>query len=203
MRLGLTELPPQVATPWLDASIQKIIAQPWVPRILLLVGMMALMIELGNPGISLGGLIAGLCFLGYFWIEALNGNVEWLEILLFLGGLFALAIELFVLPGFGIFGITGLMMIFISLVLAGQTFVWPRTSGQLAEIASNLFWVAFLAFSGMVGLLLLHRRLESLPLFRWLSLQPGGTDALEELEQREAVVHLEHLLGQVGMTTTD
>jgi membrane-bound serine protease (ClpP class) len=201
-RMGLTGTPEELATPWLDASIQKLVGQPWIPRLLLLIGMMALMIELGNPGISLGGLVSGLCFLGYFWIEGLNGNVEWLEILLFFGGLFALAIEVFVLPGFGIFGVTGLMMIFVSLVLAGQTFIWPSTSMELAQTASNLFWVAFIAFAGMVGLLFMHKQLERLPFFRWLTLQPAGTDEIEALEERESFVHYDHLLGQIGLTTT-
>lgn len=201
-RLGLTEVPSELSAPWLDASIQRLVGQAWIPRLLLMIGMMALMIELGNPGISVGGLVAGLCFLGFFWIEGLNGNVEWLEILLFLGGVFALAIEVLVLPGFGIFGVTGLMMIFISLVLAGQTFIWPSSSSELSQVAANLFWVAFIAFSAMVGLLLMHKRLERLPLFRWLSLQPAGTDELAELAQRESVVSFDYLLGQQGLTTT-
>jgi membrane-bound serine protease (ClpP class) len=201
-RLGIEQLPATIETPWLEATIQGILALRWVPRLLLMIGLMALMIELGNPGISVGGLVAGLCFLGFFWIEMLNGNVEWLEILLFVGGLFALAIELFVLPGFGIFGITGLFMVFTSLVLAGQTFVWPTSSGEVNQLAANLFWVAFLGFAGMIGLLLLHKQLERLPMFRWLSLQPGGAAELEELEQREQVVSYDFLLGEIGTTKT-
>ncbi len=201
-RLGLETIPEPLSAPWLDASIERILAQSWVPRLLLTIGLMALMIELGNPGISLGGLVAGLCFLGYFWIEGLNGNVEWLEILLFIGGLFALALELFVLPGFGIFGITGLFMVFISLVLAGQTFVWPATSTEVTVLASNLFWVAFLGFAAMVGLLMMHKRLEQLPMFSWLSLKPGGIDEIEELDARESVVSYDYLVGNVGTTKT-
>jgi membrane-bound serine protease (ClpP class) len=201
-RLGVESLPEELSSPWLDASIERLLSQAWVPRLLLTIGLMALMVELGNPGIGLGGLVAGLCFLGYFWIEGLNGNVEWLEILLFLGGIFALALEIFVLPGFGIFGITGLMMVFLSLVLAGQTFVWPGTSAEVTTLASNLFWVAFLGFAAMIGLLVMHKRLENLPMFRWLSLQPGGTEELEELEQRETIVSYEYLIGQIGTTKT-
>jgi membrane-bound ClpP family serine protease len=201
-RLGIDTQPEELSPPWLDASIQRLLSQTWVPRLLLTIGLMALMIELGNPGISLGALVSGLCFMGYFWIEGLNGNVEWLEILLFFGGVFALAVEIFVLPGFGIFGITGLMMVFLSLVLAGQTFVWPGTSAEVTTLASNLFWVAFLGFAAMVGLLVMHKRLESLPMFRWLSLQPGGIDELEELEQRETMVSYDNLIGQVGTTKT-
>ncbi len=201
-RLGLNEMPESIKAPWLDASIRNLVSQPWVPRLLLTIGLMALMIELGNPGISVGGLVAALCFMGYFWIEGLNGNVEWLEILLFIGGLFALAMEFFVLPGFGIFGITGLLMVFLSLVLAGQTFVWPATSAEVTLLASNLFWVAFLGFAAMIGLLLMHKRLERTPLFNWIALKPGGLEEIEELDEREAIVSYEYLLGQVGTTKT-
>lgn len=201
-RLGVEEMPPELSTPWLDATIQRVLAQGWLPRLLLTIGFFALMIELGNPGISAGGLLASLCFLGFFWIEGLNGNVEALEVLLFVGGLIALGIELFVLPGFGLFGIGGLVMLLVSVVLASQTFIWPTTSAQLNEVASNLFWVSCMAMGGMVGLLFMHRQLENSPLLRWVTLEPASADELDELEMREAIVHREHLLGQEGITTT-
>ncbi|MEZ6134768.1 MAG: NfeD family protein [Pirellulaceae bacterium] len=201
-RLGLDRMPAELAMPWLDASIQMVLANAWIPRLLLTIGFFALMAELGNPGIGAGGFLAAVCFLGFFWIEGLNGNVELLEILLFVAGLVALALEIFVVPGFGVFGIGGLLMVFTSVVLASQTFVWPTTSAQLNEVAVNLFWVACLAFGGMVGLLFMHKHLERLPMLRWLSLQPGGTDDLDEIDIRESVAHREHLLGQDGLTTT-
>lgn len=201
-RLGVEEMPPELKTPWLDATIQRVLAQGWLPRLLLTIGFFALMVELGNPGISAGGLLASLCFLGFFWIEGLNGNVEALEVLLFVGGLIALGIELFVLPGFGLFGIGGLVMLLVSVVLASQTFIWPTTSAQLSEVASNLFWVSCMAMGGMIGLLFMHRQLENSPLLRWVTLEPASADELDELEMREAIVHREHLLGQEGITTT-
>lgn len=201
-RLGVEQTPPELSNPWLDATIQRVLAQGWLPRLLLTIGFFALMMELGSPGIGVGGLMAGLCFLGFFWIEGLNGNVEALEILLFAGGLIALAIELFLLPGFGVFGIGGLVMLLVSVVLASQTFIWPSTSAELGEVASNLFWVSCMAMGGMIALLFMHRRIESSPLLRWVTLDPAGTEDISELDIREAIVHREHLLGQDGVTTT-
>jgi membrane-bound serine protease (ClpP class) len=201
-RLGVEQSPTELSTPWLDATIQVLLAQPWVPRLLLTLGFFALMAELGNPGIGAGGFLAAVCFLGFFWIEGLNGNVEALEIILFVAGLVALAIEIFVIPGFGLFGIGGLLMVFVSVVLASQTFIWPTTSAQLGEVSVNLFWVACLALGSMIGLLFMHKQLERLPMFRWISLQPGGADDLDELDAREAIAHRDHLLGQDGLTTT-
>ncbi len=201
-RLGIDKMPPELSQPWLDAAIQRVLAQNWLPRLLLTIGFFALMLELGSPGISIGGLLAGLCFLGFFWIEGLNGNVEALEILLFVGGLIALAVELFVLPGFGVFGIGGLLMLLVSVVLASQTFIWPTTSAELGLVASNLFWVSCMAAVGMVGLLFMHRHIENSPLLRWVTLEPAGTEDIGALDAREAIVHRDHLLGQDGVTTT-
>ncbi|QDV23679.1 NfeD family protein [Aureliella helgolandensis] len=201
-RLGVDQMPRELKMPWLDASIEMILSQGWLPRLLLTIGFLALMAELGNPGIGVGGLLASVCFMGFFWIEGLNGNVEALEVLLFIGGLVALAIELFVIPGFGMFGIGGLLMLLISVVLASQTFIWPTTSAQLGEFAENLFWVACMALGGMIGLLVMHKQLERSPLLKWISLEPTVDSDLDELEDRESLAHREHLLGQSGLTTT-
>lgn len=198
--LGIEDQPPELKSPWLDSSIQMLLSQGWLPRLLLTIGFFALMAELGNPGLGAGGLIAGFCFVGFFWIEGLNGNVEWLEVLLFVGGIVALAFELFVIPGFGVFGITGLLMVFVSVVLASQTFIWPTTSAELREVSVNLFWVACLALCGMIGIIFMHKQVERLPLFRWVTLSPE--EDIEDLDYRESVAHRDHLLGQTGLTTT-
>ncbi|RMF41150.1 MAG: hypothetical protein D6753_10140 [Planctomycetota bacterium] len=195
--LGVDAPPPELPLPWLDAVIQMILSQGWLPRLLLTIGFFALMAELGNPGIGAGGFLAAVCFVGFFWIEALNGNVEMLEVILFLGGLAALAIEIFVIPGFGIFGIGGLIMVLASVVLASQTFIWPTTSEELHEVAVNLFWVACLALGGMIGLVLMQKHIERLPMLRWVVLQPTDSDPARE---RPAV--RDHLLGQIGIATT-
>jgi membrane-bound serine protease (ClpP class) len=101
-----------------------------------------------------------------------------------------------------LFGIAGLLMLLVSVVLASQTFVWPTTSAQLGEVASNLFWVSCMALGGMIGLLFMHKQLERSPLLRWVTLEPNNFEESRELEMREAVVHREHLLGQDGLTTT-
>lgn len=199
-RLGVDETPSELQTPWLDASIEMVLAQGWLPRLLLTIGFFALMAELGNPGLGAGGFLAALCFMGFFWVEGLNGNVEALEVMLFVAGLVALAIEIFVIPGFGVFGIGGLLMLFVSVVLASQTFVWPTTSAQLGEVASNLFWTACMALAGMIGLLFMHKQLERLPMFKWVSVLPEEDP--EDLNYRESFTHREHLVGQEGLTTT-
>jgi membrane-bound ClpP family serine protease len=200
--LGIKEKPPMLRLSWVDSAIQLLVMQSWLPRVLLMVAFFSLLAELGNPGIGVGGFLSALCFAGFFWIEGLNGNVESLEIILFVFGIIALLLEVFVIPGFGVFGIGGLLMLLVSVVLASQTFVWPSNSAQLSEVAVNLFWVACLALGGMIGLLFMHKQLERSPLLKWVTLNPAGPEELNSLDMRETTAHREHLYGQEGLTTT-
>src|SRR6185295_18238151 len=55
---------------WADYLIDAL-AQPAVAWILLLIGGAALYAELQAPGIGVGGFVAGVCFLLYFWSKHL------------------------------------------------------------------------------------------------------------------------------------
>ena len=74
--------------------------------------------ELQSPGIGFALVIAIIAALLYFaplYVEGLAAN--W-EILLFVIGLILIALEIFVVPGFGITGISGILLTFIGLVLS-------------------------------------------------------------------------------------
>ena len=70
---------------WADYLIDAL-AAPAVAWLLLLIGGAALYAELQAPGIGVGGFVAGVCFLLYFWSKHLDGTAGWLEVLLFAGG---------------------------------------------------------------------------------------------------------------------
>jgi len=53
-----------------------------------------------RPARGSAGFVAALAFLLYFWSYFLHGTAGWLEVLLFLGGLFCLLLEMLVIPGF-------------------------------------------------------------------------------------------------------
>jgi membrane-bound serine protease (ClpP class) len=74
--------------------------------------------ELQTPGIGFALLIAIIAALLYFaplYVEGLAAN--W-EILLFVVGLILIALEIFVVPGFGVTGISGIILTFGALVLS-------------------------------------------------------------------------------------
>ena len=106
-----------------------------ITPILLGAGMLLLFIEFKTPGFGVFG-IGGIVILGLFFISqniaGLAGNEP---ILFFALGLICLCIEIFVLPGFFVFGLLGLILIFGSLLFAMADF-WP---GQGLPLSIELF----------------------------------------------------------------
>ena len=200
-RYQLEEAPEVLKPNWAQDLIVAL-ATPQVAAGLLFIGFFALIVEASAPGIGVGGFVSAVCFLLFFWSNFLNGTAGWLEALLFIGGLIFISMEILVLPGFGIFGLGGGIMVLASLVLASQTFVIPQNEYQLRQLPSSLLIVA--AALGGVGIsaFFLQKYLAKLPFLNRMMLAPAEGEAAEELEHREAVVHFEHLLGKQGRTTT-
>ena len=88
--------------------------------LLILVAALSLVVELKLPGVGLGSILSLTFFALFLLCGYADGNVGWTEITLFAGGILLMALELFVIPGFGISGIFGLAAIFACLVLAMQ-----------------------------------------------------------------------------------
>src|SRR5262249_27254250 len=102
---------------WVDALVTTL-NTAWLSWLLLFIGMFMLVLELKLPGIGLPAIVSALAFLLFFWSRYLGGTADQLEIMLFLVGLICLALELFVFPGFGVFGMSGVLLVLVSVVMA-------------------------------------------------------------------------------------
>jgi len=193
---------PQFVEPNWATELIGALASPGVAMLLLVIGGAALYMELQAPGIGVGGFIAGVAFLLFFWSKYLDGTSTWLEVLLFLGGIGALLLEIFVLPGFGVFGLGGGLMVIVSLVLASQTFVVPRTNVQLGQLRNSLFVVAGAGIGVLTAVGLLRRYLPKTPGLNRLMLEPPHGQELADITRREAMVDFQYLLGKQGTTAT-
>ena len=197
----VSELPMEKQTSRLERGVEWLASQRWLTFVLFLVGMICLSAEVNSPGLGVPGLISLVCFLFFFWINLFQGTIEWLEILLILGGVICLLAEIFVLPGFGIFGVAGLVMLAIGLLLAGQTFTFPTNSYQWGRSINGLgqmgFGVIVLAVVGF----LLRNQLAKLPMVRWFALEHPTQDrfvvAMERMSEERQM-----LKGMYGTTTT-
>ncbi len=198
---GLENDPAMLEPKWADFLVE-VLASPGVSILLLVIAFVAAYVELHTPGIGLGGFVAAVCFALFFWGSFLGGTAGWLEVLLFLLGIACLLLEVFVLPGFGIFGLGGGALILASLVLASQTFVFPQNEYQFAELQRSLLIVALAGVGTLAAALLLNHWLPKTPLFNQMLLEPPAGQEAAEISRRESLAHFESLLGQHGITTT-
>jgi membrane-bound ClpP family serine protease len=186
---------------WAHMLIERL-ASPRFAGALLFIAWFALLLEFSQPGLSVAGFVSALCFVLFFWSNFLHGTSGWLEVLLFLAGVASLLIEIFVVPGFGIFGLGGGILIIGSMILASQTFVIPRNSYQMEQLPGSLMMVAAAGAGAFASLVLVRRYLPDAPVLKALMLSPPDEDQREDLERREAMVDYLHLVGKRGRTTT-
>ncbi|HQF42195.1 MAG TPA: NfeD family protein [Ignavibacteriaceae bacterium] len=107
----------QVKSNWAE-EVVRFLNNPIISSILIMIGFFGLMAEIKTPGWGLpgtAGLIALTLFFGSSYILQL---ASMLEILLFILGLILLLAEIFIIPGFGITGISGIALILVSIFLA-------------------------------------------------------------------------------------
>lgn len=198
---GLDAAPIRVAPGWVDTLVGAL-ASSWMALLLFVVGGVAIYIELQTPGVGLGGFVAAICFALFFWSRFLGGTAGWLEVILFGIGALCLLLEIFVIPGFGVFGIGGGLLILVSLVLASQTFILPHNSYQLGRVVTSIWTVLGGVAGALAGIALLHRWLPKAPVVNRLFLEPPSREEADEISHREALADYHTLLGQKGVATT-
>ena len=86
------------------------ITNPFISSLLLSIGMIGIFIEIRSPGFGVPGLLGLLCIGLFFGGHMLTRIDAGWAFLLFLLGIALIALEVFVIPGFGIAGILGIIM---------------------------------------------------------------------------------------------
>lgn len=118
-----------VRSNWAE-EVVRFLNNPIVASILIMIGFFGLLAEIKTPGWGLpgtAGLIALALFFGSSYILQLASIVE---ILMFVAGIILIAVEIFVIPGFGLPGIAGIILVFASIflsLLGGDPFITFET----------------------------------------------------------------------------
>jgi len=182
-------------------QIVAVLTSAGLTSLLVLAGIIALFIELTSPGFGLPGTTAIICFAAVFVSNFLLGTVGSLELLLFLGGVVLLALEIFLIPGFGVTGVSGILLIVVSLVLSRQTFIIPAIDWQWDIFRANLLIVLASVTASFLLLFLLARYLPRfLPFRRGMVLT--SAQRVEEGYTVQVGTDRGTLLGKSGRTLT-
>lgn len=192
-----------VGPDWLD-NFAAFLRLPAVAVFLVMVGIACLILELKMPGLGLPGVIAALCFVLYFWAHSqLAGQITMLAVLLFVLGLILIGVEIFILPGFGVTGISGVLLLLISLGLVTLE-KKPETSQEWISFGSTLGTFGLGLFGAVLVAMVVAWYLPHIPYASRLVLKPPSEEE-ELLEEDEVqVVHSEYgrLLGAIGVAVT-
>jgi membrane-bound serine protease (ClpP class) len=155
---------------WTD-DLRGFLMNPILQSLLILVIIGGIYFELQTPGIGFplaAAIIAAVLYFSPLYIEGLAQN--W-EILLFVLGLILIALEIFVIPGFGIAGISGIILMmagFILSLLNNVNFNFEEVSGN--DVNRAFMTVLIGIVTGMAGTIWLFSRVGTQGLFRRIAL---------------------------------
>lgn len=151
--------------------IIRFLIHPMVSGILIMMIVGGIYFELQTPGIGfpLGAAVLGAIL--YFAPHYIEGLAAHWEIIVFIVGLILLAIEIFVIPGFGVSGVLGILFILLSLALAtvkniGFEFSLPN----LTQFILSLLYVSVASVAGLFLSYYLTKKLFGTNRFGELSL---------------------------------
>lgn len=163
------------------SSVEAIISffvNPAISGVLLLIIMGGIYFELQSPGIGFPITAAIIAAILYFMPHYLEGLAANWEIVLFFIGVLLLAVEAFVIPGFGIPGVSGILAIMTSLVLS---LVRNIDGFDFSFVPQHEMGVAFLTVSIVliVGVLSFFFGGEKLMSFAFSHSRIGNTTSLK------------------------
>lgn len=187
---------------WVDRLIDLLL-NPILQSIFMMMIMGGIFVEIRTPGIGLPLVTAIVGALLYFAPGYVGNLVEHWEILLFVVGLILIGIEIFVLPGFGVCGISGIVCVVIALAFSMvdniELYRWDG-SWNLRPLIKPVGIVVFSATAAIFGSIWLVRKLYSSTTFDHIALR-------QEMKADEGFVGvvsgMEGLIGEQVTVFTD
>lgn len=181
-------------------ALRGIITSPVLRGILVMLIIGGIYFELQSPGIGFPLAAAALAAVVYFaplYIDGLAAN--W-EILIFIIGLILVALEVFVIPGFGVAGISGIILVVLGLTLSmvgNDSFNFEGV--EISGLVKALFIVIFGMFAGLIGSIWLTKKFWGSGRLSLLSLNTSEDISLGYVSFDS---NLKKLIGKNGVAQT-
>jgi membrane-bound serine protease (ClpP class) len=116
--LGYTGYELKSYSPSLFVNLKGFLMNPFLQSLLILIIIGGIYFELQTPGMgfpSAAAVIAAILYFAPLYMEGLAQN--W-EILMFIAGVLLIVAEIFIIPGFGVAGISGIIFVITGLILS-------------------------------------------------------------------------------------
>lgn len=155
-------------------SLVLFLQNPIVFGLVVAVFLISLFIELTHPGLILPGTVAALALFTLIAPAILNDMASWWMVAAILGGLICLGLEAFVLPGFGVFGVLGILLLFGGLVgtfVGGPGGLFPDSPEGKSNLLYGAATVLISASTSSVAMYFIAKHFGSLPFVNRLVLK--------------------------------
>lgn len=187
-------------------KLVRFMVSPAVRFFLIAVFLVALFVEMIMAGTGIAGAVALGALVLLIGPGALIGLSGWWELIAIIIGIVCIAIEAFVIPGFGIFGVVGIVSLFAGLigtfVSAGGSMSSPMMQKQLMT-GSVTVLLAFVTAG--IAWWLIVRNAQNLPIFDKMILSgASGVGGMPKKSMLHAIVMDDGAVkvGSEGVTTT-
>ncbi|MGB9623904.1 MAG: NfeD family protein [Phycisphaerae bacterium] len=149
------------------------LSSPMVRGVLFILMMLGAYVEFNHPGLSVPGVVALLCLITFLGAPYLTGLAKAWEILVIICGVGLLLLELFVIPGFGITGVAGIVLVLVGFI---ATFMpddpgpiyRPEFNYTVNGVKTGLWVIALGLTASIAGMVMLSRVMPRAPYIRKL-----------------------------------
>ena len=163
-------------------KVMSILVSPYLQGILIMIIIGGIYFELQTPGVGFpigAAIIAAILYFAPLYLEGIAEN--W-EILIFVIGVILMLVEIFAIPGFGVAGISGIILAVLGLALSmseGDVFNWDgELTLNLGPLMRSLLIVLVSVFLAVTLSLLFSQQLVKSSLFSSIAL--SKTQQIEE-----------------------
>lgn len=204
-RLGIPPDMPfnAIGRTWVDTLVFTLNSQA-MAGFLFFIAVVCIYIELATMT-GFFGILSALAFAIFFWSKVMGGTAGTLEVAIFAVGLGCLAMEMFVVPGFGVFGISGILLILGSLIMASQTLSGFSLEYDLVRAGQTVATLGVSLVMVIVAAAVISRNMHRIPLLKELILMPPGSmgDSPDAPKLRpELTSEFSPLIGATGEAVT-
>lgn len=180
-----------------EESVIRFFASPVLQSLLMLMMLGGLYFELQSPGVGFAGAVAGIGAILFFLPLYIMGLAQFWELAIVILGILLIIVEIFVLPGFGVAGVSGAALLIFGLFasLVGNVgFTFP----QLGFMRTELWTIFITLILVIVVIATTFKYISKTPLLSRLILSKS-TDKASGYTSYDS---REELLGKEGVALT-
>lgn len=152
----------------------------YVRGVLVVLLVLGFFIEMIHPGLVFPATVGVIALVALIAPPFLNDMASWWEISAILLGLILLSLELFVIPGFGVPGVLGLLLLFGGLLgtfVGNSGSLFPDSPRQQHDLLYGVVTLLFSAATSSLGIYFIAKHFGSIPILNRLVLAANVENA--------------------------